>query len=1020
VVIPEGLLTSEQANSPFNGKQKDISDSLPSEQTWLELQETALSLATSGVGITDLQGCLTYVNTAFLEIWHYSHEQELLGLSLLDLCQETIALGRHLQQVRQQGQWRGELVGKRQDGTKFNAQVFIRVIKNRSQAPFCFLVSVIDITRQKNAEVSLNRLLNHYTILAQSAPVGILRTDTRGNLSYANEKACGLLGYNGTDTRQSWLHWLDPRDRQRILKQLARAIASQSPLNSEYRYRYADGRVVWVMLQFIPERDDSGKIMGYLGILLDITEGKIAQKDLNTANAQMKANFQAFPDVLVRSNAVGKVLDLRSRDPAKFFLSHRQGISQNLQDIFPTAIGEQIYQLSQRVIKHKSVETLEYAFSKNNQLEYFEARLAPLPNRESLIILRRITERKRTEIELRESEERLLTIIQTNADGLVVIDKNGQVLFINPAGEKLFGRRADVLLGEKVGIPIVTGESTEIQILHPTQGLKTIQMRLSEIPWEGNRAYLAALTDITNLKEAQEKVKILSRASEQSPAMILITDAQGSIEYVNAKFEQITGYTLGEVRGKNPRILQSGETERQVYRHLWETITSGQEWRGELSNKKKNGEIYWQQLLISSIKDDEDQITHFLAIQEDITERKKNEALLAYQANYDSLTHLPNRVLALEKLCQAIRKAQLERTLVALMFVDLDHFKDVNDTLGHEYGDQLLQIVARRLQNCLRKSDTVARLGGDEFLIIVTDLTQQTEAQAIAEKVLVVLESSFSLQGEEVCISASIGITIYPSDGAEPSLLMRNADTAMYRAKHSGRNGFQFYTHGMNEASQQRVTLESHLRHALPNHELSIYYQPLVELTTVKILGVEALMRWHHPKLGHISPNQFIPVAEQTGLITSLGAWILNQACLDIMQLQRQGFPLWIAVNLSPRQFRDSQFLEIIAHAINNSGINTEYLELEITEDLLIEKISGAENLINSLHSQKIRLILDDFGTGYSSLSYLRKYHFNGLKIDRSFIADIPNNAEAVSIVRTILAMAQGLGLKSIAEGVET
>jgi diguanylate cyclase (GGDEF)-like protein/PAS domain S-box-containing protein len=794
VVIDEKLLTSEHSNSPVNRKEKESSGVLPREQTWLELQETLLSLATTGIGITDLQGCLTYVNRAFLEIWNYSHEQELLGLSLIDLCQDTIALGKHLQQARHQGGWRGKVVGKRQDGTVFNAQVFIRIIKHRSQAPFCLLVSVVDITRQKNAEISLNRLLCHYTTLAQSPTVGILRTDNRGNLSYANKKALGLLGHDGIDPRQRWLHWLDPRDRQRTLKQLARAIASQSPLNSEYRYRYADGRVVWVMLQFIPERDDSGEIMGYLGILLDITERKIAQKDLKTANAEIKALFQAFPDVLVRSNAAGKVLDVRTRNPANFFLSLRQDRNQNLQDIFPGAIGEQIYHLSQKVIKHKNVETLEYSLTQKNQLEYFEVRLAPLPNRESLIIVRRITERKRTEIALRESEERLLTIIQTNADGLVVIDKKGQVLFINPAGEKLFGRRADVLLGEEVGIPIVTGESTEIQILHPTEGLKTIQMHLSEIPWGGNRAYLAALTDITNLKEAQEKVKILSRASEQSPAMIVITDAQGSIEYVNAKFEQITGYTLAEVRGKNPRILQSGETERQVYRHLWETVTSGQEWRGELSNKKKNGEIYWEQLLISPIKDDEDQITHFLAIKEDITERKNNEALLAYQANYDTLTCLPNRVLALEKLRQAIRQAQLERTLVALMFVDLDHFKDVNDTLGHEYGDQLLQIVARRLQKCLRKSDTVARLGGDEFLIIVTDLTKATQAQAIAEKVLLVLESPFNLQGEEVCISASIGITIHPQDGAEPSLLMRNADTAMYSAKRSGKNDFQFVT----------------------------------------------------------------------------------------------------------------------------------------------------------------------------------------------------------------------------------
>jgi diguanylate cyclase (GGDEF)-like protein/PAS domain S-box-containing protein len=601
----------------------------------------------------------------------------------------------------------------------------------------------------------------------------------------------------------------------------------------------------------------------------------------------------------------------------------------------------------------------------------------------------------------------------------VILDLSGKVLFVNPLAEKLFHRSRTILLGENLGVPIVVDHRSEVEIPRPDGTFKRISMRALMFSWNGEPAYLAFLQDITDLKQAEDRLKILYQAVEQSSAAIAITDARGKIEYVNSKYERLTGYSAAEATGQPPGHLHI-EMPIELYRELQETVGRGREWSGEYLNRKKNGETFWERVSVAPIVAETGQITHVIAVKEDISDRKRQEELLSYQASHDALTNLPNRSLALDRLEQAIARAERARQRVGILFIDLDHFKDVNDTLGHEYGDQLLQMVAERLVRCLRSSDTVARLGGDEFLVILPELDRPERCEPLARKLLGALESSFPIAGQEILISASIGCTVYPDDGEDSSSLLRNADIAMYGIKREGRDGFKYFTLELNEQAASRIGLAAHLRHALDRSEIFAVYQPIVELKTGRAVGAEALTRWYHPEYGSVPPAKFIPIAEETGTIERLGAWILRAACDEAVRWRNAGYPLSISVNVSPRQLRDVSFLDRLRASIEDSGLDPRFLQLEMTEALLIDDVARVKPLFDHLHRMDIRLSVDDFGTGYSALSYLREFPFSHLKIDRSFIRDLPHHTGSTTLVKTIIAMARALGLTTIAEGVET
>jgi diguanylate cyclase (GGDEF)-like protein/PAS domain S-box-containing protein len=536
--------------------------------------------------------------------------------------------------------------------------------------------------------------------------------------------------------------------------------------------------------------------------------------------------------------------------------------------------------------------------------------------------------------------------------------------------------------------------------------------------------------EVGSHKLTAENLNKLSQAIEQSPVSVMITDLEGNIEYVNPQLCKITGYKEAELIGKNPRILKSGHTPEIQFKNMWKAITSGKSWSGELYNKKKNGELFWENVTVAPIKNKENISTHYLAIKEDISLRKDYEERLLYQASFDKLTDLPNRTLAYDRISQAIAIAAREQKHIALLYMDFDHFKNINDTLGHGAGDEFLRYMAGRLKGCVRDFDTVARLGGDEFLIMLVEINEGENGHQLSfedvvkrktEEILVRVAKPCVIHEMEFSVTASVGIAIFPQGGDDPHVLLRNADTAMYRSKRKGRNTYEVFTPEMSDVIMKRVEIDNKLRRALEHGDFYLKYQALMDTRTQTIIGAEALIRWEDEELGEISPEDFVPLAEESGLIVDIGNWVLDTALADVKKWrERSDFKdFYVAINLSSRQFRGKDMVKNISDYLNKHDLPGTSLELEITERLLMKDVPHVVDILNRFKEMNIRLSIDDFGTGYSSLSYLKRFPFDVLKIDKTFITDIGEDPDDTALCDAIIAMAHSLGLSIIGEGVE-
>ncbi len=517
----------------------------------------------------------------------------------------------------------------------------------------------------------------------------------------------------------------------------------------------------------------------------------------------------------------------------------------------------------------------------------------------------------------------------------------------------------------------------------------------------------------------------LTQAVEQSPESVVITDLDARIEYVNEAFVKKSGYSREEARGANPRVLQSGKTPPETFHALWATLTQGKAWQGEFVNRRKDGSEYIESAVISPVRGSDGRVTHYLAVKQDITEKKQAEAEIHRLANFDALTSLPNRTLLMDRLAQLLAASHRSQHMEALLLLNVDRFKNINDARGHVLGDMLLKSLSVRLGGLLREGDTLARPAADEFALLLPSLTKRHDhasrhALSVADKIHTALRQPFDIGGEEVIVTASIGITLFPEVADEtPDDILRRADNALHKVKDGGGNQSAFFEVGMGETTEQRFRVERELRRGIPAGELRLYLQPQVEAQG-QLVGAEVLVRWQHPERGLVPPGVFIPVAEESDLIVDLGAWVFAEACRLMAQEDMAGHPLRLSVNLSPRHFRQKGFVPWLRDLLSATGADPTHLTLEVTEGLMIDNLNDVVAKMSELTALGIHFSLDDFGTGYSSLAYLKRLPIHELKIDKTFIQDAPTDPDDAALVETILAVAHHMHLKVVAEGVET
>ena len=640
------------------------------------------------------------------------------------------------------------------------------------------------------------------------------------------------------------------------------------------------------------------------------------------------------------------------------------------------------------------------------------------------------------------AKQKLLEGVIANAHSMITMkDVQGRFIMANSHFEQAVGSSLEALVGKTISdivdsdyaVAIEKNDKQVIDTLLPCQLEELFPQQdgvhvylSSKFPLLDESGQVEAVCsisiDITERKHAEERLQLAANVIENANEAIVITDRDGNITEVNDAYVKITGYAREDVLGKNPGLLQSGHHDRDFYKNMWDTLVRQGKWKGEIWDRRKNGEIFPQYLSINAVINEDGEITNYVGIFSDITEQKRTEEQLENLAYFDSLTGLPNRALFLERLQQYVIQAEREVSKVGLLFIDLDRFKYVNDSCGHAGGDKLLKIISQRLVDQVRKVDTVARLGGDEFTVVLSMIDSANDVINVSQKIIDVLYQPVCLNGQEFRVGGSIGISIYPDDGFDRESLVKHADMAMYQAKESGRNNFQFFRPEMNVHLAGRLEIEQQLHRALKNGEFSLNYQPKIRLDDGdRVYGMEALLRWYQPQKGQIPPEKFIPVAEETGLIVPIGEWVIEEACRQAAEWgQVSGEPFNVAVNLSARQFQQKNLVDVVRRIIDRSGISADCLELEITESMMMEGVTESIYVMEQLRDLGVSLAIDDFGTGYSSLSYLKRFPISTLKIDRSFVRDIAVDKDDAAIVRSIIMLGHSLDLDVVAEGVET
>jgi diguanylate cyclase (GGDEF)-like protein/PAS domain S-box-containing protein len=863
----------------------------------------------------------------------------------------------------------------------------------------------------------------------------------------ASSNISQLLGFAVAETLsyEWWDGQLHPEDRDLAIVSIAELLKQDSS-RTEYRIRHKDGSYRWIDDSRRLYRDESGQPSEIIGIWVDITERKQSEDEARRSAAMLRTIIDNIP-----AQVFWKDKNLRYLGCNKLF-------AQTAGEDDPTALigksdhdlvwqkNAEDYRRDDRQVIQSKLPKLNYEEPQtkaDGSISWLSTSKVPLVDADSraigvLGILSDITERKKAEEKVRQ----LSRAVEQSPTSIMVTDWNGNIEYVNPKFTEISGYSLNEVFGKNprllksgetpAGVykdlwsTIVSGKEWHGELANRKKNGKLFWEHASISPVIDERGkathFVAVKEDITERKQAEKALQLAALVYQHSAEAMLVTNAENRIIAINPAFTELTGYHVEEVLGKNPRLLSSGRQSPAFYAEMWQSIATTGSWKGELWNHRKNGDLFAEWASINTFFNRDGSVGGYVALISDITQKKKSEETIWHQANFDSLTELPNRSMFQDRLSQEILKVRRNGMRLALLFIDLDQFKDINDTLGHESGDLLLIEAARRISGCVRESDTVARLGGDEFTVILSGLDDFNVVDLIAEKINTALASPFCLGNEKCFISGSIGIARYPMDADEVGGLLKHADMAMYVAKKSGRNRYSYYDHELEPIAQTRLRLIGDLRNALDEKQLRVFYQPIVELASGRIFKAEALLRWEHPKLGWISPAEFIPLAEESGIINSIGDWIFKEAAREVKRLRELHHPdFQISVNKSPSQFRnDLKYYKTWLEHLCELGLPGQSMIVEITEGLLMNVGPVVTEKLKVFCESGIQLALDDFGTGYSSLAYLKKFDIDFLKIDQSFVKNLGANSDSLALCEAMILMAHKLGIKVIAEGVET